>query len=216
MLGNFDLFSILILLVVLFFSASIHEFAHAWMANFLGDPTAKLEGRLTINPIAHIDPMMSLLLPFLLIIMHSPIIFAAAKPVPFNPYYLRDKKWGPPLVALAGPASNLFLILVFAIPLWIFHLFNIALPVFFPSIFILIIFINIILLVINLIPIPPLDGSKILYVILPEEVKPALAQFEYMGFFFVILVLFLFGSAISSIIFSLIGIFVPPKFLPLM
>ncbi len=193
MLESFDLFSILILLVVLFFSASVHEFSHAWMANFLGDPTAKLEGRLTINPIAHIDPMMSLLLPFLLIIMRSPIIFAAAKPVPFNPYNLRDQKWGPFFVALAGPASNLFLILVFAIPLWISHFFNIALPAFFLSIFILIIFINIILLVINLIPIPPLDGSKILYVILPEEAKPALAQFEYMGFFFLILILFLFS-----------------------
>ncbi len=210
MLGNLDIFSVLILLIVLFFSASVHEFAHAWMANFLGDPTAKLEGRLTLNPIAHIDPMMSLLLPFFLIIMNSPIIFAAAKPVPFNLYNLRDQKWGPFFVALAGPISNLFLILVFAIPLWLSYLLNFTLPVFFSMLFPLIIFINIILMVINLIPIPPLDGSKILYVVLPEEAKPVLAQFEYMGFFFLIIVLFLFGSVIGSVIYYLLGIFIPP------
>src|SRR6056297_2198326 len=94
-------------IIVLVFSAIIHEYMHGWMADYLGDSTAKDSGRLTLNPIPHIDPFGSILLPFILIATGAGIVFGWAKPVPYNPYNLKDPKWGPAKVAAAGPLANL-------------------------------------------------------------------------------------------------------------
>src|SRR5690348_6727574 len=112
--------SLVFLIIALILSLTLHEFMHAWMSHYLGDTTAERSGRLTLNPLAHIDPFMTLLLPVALILAHSPVVFGAARPVPFNPWNVRFGKWGSALVALAGPLTNLFLGIFFALWLRIF------------------------------------------------------------------------------------------------
>ncbi len=145
---------------------SLHEYFHAWTAYFLGDPTAKEQGRLTINPLAHLDPLGTILL-FI-------VGIGWGKPVPFNPYNLRNQKYGPALVALAGPASNFMMALIVGLLLRFIVISNPALFFFF-SFFV---WINLILGVFNLMPIPPLDGHHILFAILPlsEQTKIFLSQ----------------------------------------
>lgn len=178
------------LLIVLVFSVIIHEIAHGAVAYYLGDPTAKYAGRLTLNPIPHIDPFGSILIPLLLVLARSPIVFGWAKPVPINPYNFRDQKYGQAKVALAGPAANLAIALVFGLILRFlplssqFSFFAFALSY--------IVFINILLAVFNLIPIPPLDGSHILFTFLPDsfiKLKMFLGQY---GFFILLIVIFFF------------------------
>ncbi len=167
----------LIIAVAIIFALSIHEFFHAWMAYYLGDNTAKDQGRLTINPLAHLDPFGTLLL------------FIAGigwgKPVPFNPYNLTNQKWGPALVSFAGPGSNFLMALLTGLSLRFLELDNFAL-VFFLSFFV---WINLILGVLNLMPIPPLDGSHIFFALFPslENIKASFAQG---GFLFLIGVIF--------------------------
>ena len=103
------------LIVALIISVIIHEMAHGYAAGWLGDPTARLAGRLSPNPLVHIDPLMSVILPGLLVLSGSPILFGAAKPVPYNPYNLRNQKWGEAIVAAAGPLANIAIAVVFAI-----------------------------------------------------------------------------------------------------
>ena len=165
--------SLLILIIVFLFSASFHEMAHGWVAYSLGDKTAYRAGRLTLNPLKHLDPVGSILLPGFLILMSAlgagGIIFGWAKPVPVNPYNFRDQKYGSAKVALAGPLANISLALVFGLALR-----------FFPSLysiqgiglmFFYIVQINLILAVFNLLPIPPLDGSHILFAFLPRTAQ---------------------------------------------
>lgn len=171
----------IILIVVLIFSIVIHEVAHGAMAYYLGDPTAKYAGRLTLNPIPHLDPIGSILLPVFLIIIRSPFLFGWAKPVPFNPYYLRDQKYGSAKVALAGPASNLLVALVFGLLIRFFP--GLAA---FPGIF-YIVLINILLATINLLPIPPLDGSHILFTFLPFSMWRFRVMFSRYGFLILII-----------------------------
>src|SRR5471030_3333484 len=102
-------------LLALIVALTLHEFSHALMGHYLGDTTAKDQGRLTLNPLAHIDPFATLALPLLLILVHSPVVFAAAKPVPFNPWAVRGGRWGAAMVALAGPLTNLFIAVFFAL-----------------------------------------------------------------------------------------------------
>lgn len=131
---------------------------HGWMADRLGDPTAKKAGRLTLNPIPHIDIFGSILLPFLLIASGAGFVFGWAKPVPYNPYNLRDAKYGPAKVAAAGPLGNFITALFFG---FILRFFPIASPELIGLLQI-IVFINLLLMIFNLVPIPPLDGSKVL------------------------------------------------------
>jgi len=193
------------LIIVLIFSVIIHEIAHGSVAYYLGDPTAKYAGRLTLNPLKHLDPMGSIILPLFLIILRSPILFAYAKPVPINPYNFKDQKYGSLKVALAGPASNLSIALIFGLALRF-----IPQITFLPGLIVMfsyIVYINILLAIFNLIPIPPLDGSHILFALLPYEAKKIelfLRQFGIFILFFIILFLFRYVIQLISWIFALI------------
>jgi Zn-dependent protease len=152
-------------IVALILSVVIHEMAHGHAANLLGDPTARLQGRLSPNPLVHIDPLMSVIIPGLLVLTNSPILFGAAKPVPYNPYNFRNQKWGEAIVAVAGPLSNLAIAIVFSVLVWAAE--PLGLTQTFVDLAVQIIGLNIFLAFFNLVPIPPLDGSKILPRFLP-------------------------------------------------
>jgi Zn-dependent protease len=178
--------NIIVTLVILLFSAIIHEVSHGLMAERLGDDTAREQGRITLNPIPHIDLYGSILLPLLLLSVGSPIIFGAAKPVPVNFNNLRPRKLGMALVSLAGPASNFILAILFVIPIK-FGLANaISGPILVQGIIL-----NLVLGTFNLIPIPPLDGSKILASLAPDEWIYKILSYERWGFFLVLLLLWL-------------------------
>lgn len=178
--------------VVLIFSIVIHEFSHGWVANHLGDPTARYMGRLTLNPIPHIDLMGSIIVPFILLISGTGFIIGWAKPVPYNPYNLRDKKNGEMFVALAGPASNLLLALIFGIIIRILLIQGIGIDSSIILFFSVIVFLNILLAIFNLVPIPPLDGSKVLFHFLPYSMRNVRETLERNGMLFLI-VFIVFG-----------------------
>lgn len=163
------------MIVALIISVVIHEMAHGYAANWLGDPTARLAGRLSPNPLVHMDPLMSVILPALLIFSGSPILFGAAKPVPYNPYNLRNQKWGEAIVAFAGPMANIIIAVVFAGLIRFADILNLSQT--FVSLAVGIIVLNIFLAFFNLVPIPPLDGSKILPKFLPHDLA-----MKYEGF----------------------------------
>lgn len=164
------------MIVALVFSVVIHEMAHGYAANWLGDPTARLQGRLSANPLVHIDPLMSVIIPGLLIFSGSPVLFGAAKPVPYNPYNFTNQKWGEAIVAVAGPAANIFIALVFTV---LVHSAGVlGLSETFLVLAVQIILLNIFLAFFNLVPIPPLDGSKILPRLLPHQLAYAYEGFR--------------------------------------
>lgn len=176
----------------LIYSVIIHEYSHGWMADRLGDPTARNEGRLTLNPIPHIDPIGSIILPALLIFSSAGFIIGWAKPVPFNPYNLRDKKYGAAKVAAAGPGSNFLIALTLGlvlrfIPFAAFSDFTVAV---FSQLIAYVVWLNLLLMIFNLLPIPPLDGSKILLTFLPFKYQEIIYRFERYGM--IILFLFIF------------------------
>jgi Zn-dependent protease len=169
--------------VTLVFSAIIHEYMHGWMADRLGDPTAKNAGRLSMNPLVHIDPFGSLLLPGIMILSGTGFVFGWAKPVPFNPYNLSDKKYGGAKVAIAGPLGNLITALFFGMILRFVPMANEMMATF----IMIIIQINLILMVFNLVPIPPMDGSKVIMPFLPHNLQVKYAELEKYGMFLVLL-----------------------------
>jgi Zn-dependent protease len=184
-----QLIQLLFFFLIIIPSAIIHEYVHGWAADQLGDPTAKLAGRLTLNPKAHVDIWGTIFMPiFLLLISGGSFMFAYAKPVPYNPYNLKDQRWGPALVGAAGPLSNLFLAIIFGILLRVLPI-NILNPAFF-SLLSIIVYANILLAVFNLVPVPPLDGSKVLFALLPDSMAHFKQSFERNGF--LILLIFLF------------------------
>jgi len=153
-------------LIILIFSVVFHEISHGLMADFLGDPTPRYSGRLSLNPLRHLDLFGSIILPISLLILTRGAgpIFGWAKPVPINPYNFRDKKWGNLKVALAGPVANLVIALFFGLMMRFFP-FSVG----FLHFWSFVVFLNLLLAVFNLIPIPPLDGSHILFAFLPEK-----------------------------------------------
>lgn len=168
----------LALIVALILSVVIHEMAHGYAANWLGDPTARLQGRLSANPLVHLDPLMSVILPGLLIMSGSPFVFGAAKPVPYNPYNFTNQKWGEAIVAAAGPAANIFIAIVFAVLVYASG--ALGLSATFLQLAVQIIILNVFLAFFNLVPIPPLDGSKILPRLLPYPLSMKYEQFRFM------------------------------------
>jgi Zn-dependent protease len=170
----------LIFLFILFFSVIIHEVSHGYAALKNGDPTSKYMGRLTLNPIPHIDPIGTILLPVLLIIFHSPILIGIAKPVPINPLNFRNYKKGMVIVGLSGAMSNIFLGIIFAFLCKITNSINLIAVLKMGSI------INFILAFFNLIPIPPLDGSRVISVFLPYRLKTKYESIERYGIFLII------------------------------
>lgn len=169
--------------IVLIFSAVIHEYMHGWMADRLGDPTAKNLGRLTLNPLKHLDWFGSFLLPLVMIISRMPFVFGWAKPVPYNPYNLRDRKWGEAKVAVAGAIGNLIVAVFFGLIFRLMPLYSLT----FNGLIATIIYINLVLAIFNLVPIPPLDGSKVLAAFLSAKAREKYLSLEKYGFIFVIL-----------------------------
>lgn len=224
-------------LLTLVYSVIIHEVSHGVVALWLGDLTAKYADRLNLNPLKHIDPFGSVILPVLLVISTG-FAFGWAKPVPYNPYNLRNQKWGPTMVALAGPASNLLLATIAAIfakllPLTLlaktdilerfigvisgrgdflerFSLLASALSGSLASIFfgllLLVIFWNVVLACFNLLPVPPLDGSKLLYALVPLSERTVFLLEQY-GLFLLIFVIFFFSAPISIFINFVLSLF---------
>jgi Zn-dependent protease len=178
--------NVLITFVILIFSAIVHEVSHGLMAERLGDETARDQGRITLNPVPHIDPFGSILLPLLLLLAHSPIIFGAAKPVPVNFDNLRPRRLGMMLVSLAGPLSNFLLAILFVLPIKLGLANSVAYPILLQAILI-----NLVLGTFNLIPIPPLDGSKILAALAPDNWMYKILSLERYGFILVLIFLYL-------------------------
>jgi len=207
-----ELFSLIgiIKIVILVYSAILHEIAHGYVAYRLGDPTAKLRGRLTLNPISHIDPYMTVLIPLLLLITGSPIIFGGAKPVPVDPFNLRDGIKDLSLVSLAGPLTNIVLAILGSVLLHIFYpgfrltdALNHDLG---SAIFATIVLINLFLAVFNLVPIPPLDGSKVFSLLLPPKQAAAYMSLGSVGMIFLMFLLFfpIGGFSLMNVIYSLV------------
>jgi Zn-dependent protease len=191
--------------IVLIVSIIVHEVAHGYAADSLGDPTARLSGRLTLNPVPHIDLIGSIIIPALLVISSSSMLFGWAKPVPYNPYNLRNQRWGEALVAIAGSAVNILIALIFGL---IVHFGASILPPHAISIAATIAFINLFLGLFNLIPFPPLDGFTVLRTILPWSLAESLNRFEQRihstGPLFLILFLFIFSSVLAKPFFHLV------------
>lgn len=176
---------------------TLHEAMHAFVGYWLGDDTAKLEGRLTLNPIKHIDPFLTILVPLTLAILGAPI-FGGAKPVPFNPARVRHDEWGAAMIAAAGPLTNLLLAFI-SFGAWVVA----GLPT--EGIWALIIqaaiYVNLGFFIFNMIPLPPLDGSRVLYALAPEFVRRGMEMIERQG----LILIFIFVLVASPFIGLLIG-----------
>jgi len=208
--------NIIFYIIILLLSVVIHEVAHGLAARKLGDRTAEHEGRLTLNPIPHIDPVGTIILPLLLVISGSPFLVGWAKPVPYNPYNFRDeawiRKWGEAFVAFAGPLSNIVIFLVFGLFLRFFESMLIVMPflsALIPAVPLIqmIVLVNIVLVVFNMVPLPPLDGSKIIFSIFPQSLLPLRAFLESYALFialFFILFLWQFLSPVIFVIYRLV------------
>ncbi len=200
MLTTTDPFSIFLTLVIslaiLAFSITIHEASHAWTANRLGDPTAAHQGRISLNPLDHIDPLGTVILPLILIISGLPA-FGWAKPTPFNPWNLSNPKRDAALISLAGPLSNLVLAVIFSL---IFRLTGFGL-------FSAVVHLNLVLAIFNLIPVHPLDGFKVVGGLLPRSTYIQWMELERIGPFFLIFFFFFGGRFLSIVVAPLLTLF---------
>ena len=191
------------ILLVLFVSLPFHEFSHALAAYRLGDSTAKYMGRLTLNPLAHLDPVGALLILL--------VGFGWAKPTPYNPYNVRGGKTGEVIIAVAGPISNLVLAIAAALPLRYINASGIAVPDIVVSVLSTFVLLNVILAVFNLIPVPPLDGSKLLYAAMNPQTerqwRPVLEQYGFIILFAAMLLPVLPGNeTIVTFVFQKVGL----------
>lgn len=192
-------------IIVIIASVILHEVAHGYVADLLGDPTARLAGRLSLNPLKHLDPVGSVLVPALGALWGG-FIFGWAKPVPYNPYNLKGRRWGPVWVALAGPATNLLLALLFSLPL---RFMAASLPSTALSLLAFVVLANIMLAIFNLIPVPPLDGSKLLFALLPNRWLGVEAWFQrYQWFILIFFLLFILNNAwLSAAAYTIFSLF---------
>ena len=192
---------IIIVLIVILLSMTIHEAMHAFMGYVLGDSTAKEEGRLTLNPIRHIDPVMTILLPLIMAILHAPV-FGGAKPVPFSPNRVRFGDWGAALVALSGPITNLviaFIAFGIGVLSGVINNAGAVQPTIFGLITSTAVSVNLGFFVFNMLPIPPLDGSRILYAVAPDGVRGVMQKIEQNGILLVMIVVVLFSDVIGQV-----------------
>jgi Zn-dependent protease len=205
-----DIVYILVVLGVVLVSMTFHEAMHAYAGFWLGDDTARLSGRLSLNPIKHIDPFLTILLPLLLAISGAPI-FGAAKPVPFNPNNIRWNEWGAALLALAGPLTNLLLaFLIYGLSVVI------GKPVSMSGvangidglILTVGVMVNLGFFIFNMIPIPPLDGSRVLYALAPEFVRRGMESMERYGIIIVFALILIGGSVFSVFLLGSISFFI--------
>lgn len=187
MFGTLTVDNVIIIIVTLLVSMTVHEFMHAYVGYKLGDPTASEEGRLSLNPLKHIDPLMTVILPLITLLLFG-VPFLAAKPVPFNPDRVKYGEYGAALLAIAGPLSNLALAIIGVLILkgtnatgTLYNVFSIFVDL------------NVIMFVFNLIPIPPLDGSRVLFAFAPEPVQDFMRSIERFGFFIIIALVLLGG-----------------------
>jgi Zn-dependent protease len=192
---TFDVAYIGLVIGIVLVSMTLHEAMHAYASNWLGDTTAKEQGRLTLNPIAHIDPFLTLLLPVMLAILGLPI-FGGAKPVPFNPLRVRYGEFGAALVGIAGPLTN------FVLAFLLFAIFALSGQPggFVGTALIVGVSVNLGFFVFNMLPIPPLDGSRLLYALAPDEVRGVMQKIEQQGIILVFALILLFSSQIGQFI----------------
>ncbi len=183
-------------------SVILHEISHGYAANAMGDPTAKYAGRLTLNPLKHLDPIGSFLLP-VFTYLSGGFILGWAKPVPFNPHNLKNQKWGPAIVGLAGPLANIIVIIIFGLIVRLESALS-FLPISFFQFAAVIVLVNLQLTILNLIPIPPLDGSRIIQAFLPYKWQRLQYILERYSFFFaLILIFFVWQYAFLPIVINL-------------
>lgn len=195
-----DIVYIGLIFIVIVISMTIHEAIHAFVGYWLGDDTAKREGRITLNPLKHIDPFLTIILPLVLAIIGAPI-FGGAKPVPFNPDRVRGGEWGAALVAFAGPLTNLLIAFVaFGIGVLTG---NVTTGGFLPNIVGMIVLVavqvNLGFFVFNMLPIPPLDGSRVLYALAPEFVRRGMEAIERYGLLVIFVLVLIASSVIAPI-----------------
>lgn len=194
---------IVLLLGVILLSMTLHEAMHAFVAYWLGDDTARLEGRLTLNPIKHIDPFLTILLPVMLAIVGGPI-FGGAKPVPFRPDAVRWGDWGAALVAIGGPLTNLFIAFI-TFGAW--TLMGLPSAGLIGVFFLLMINVNLGFFVFNMLPIPPLDGSRVLYALAPDFVRAGMRFIEQYGIVFVLILVLVAGPLLGDYMVTVITFF---------
>jgi Zn-dependent protease len=199
-----DIISLVFYFIIVIPSSILHEYAHGWMAERLGDKTARYAGRLTLDPRSHIDLWGTLIMPIVLFVATGGrFMFAYAKPVPYNPYNLKNQKWGPALVGFAGPLANLLLAVAVGLVLRLMP------GSFFAEYLAIVVYINVTLMVFNLVPIPPLDGSKILYAVLPDSAQNIKNFLDRHGFFILMFFVFFMFELISPLINILFNLIVP-------
>ncbi len=191
-------------IAILIMSVVIHEVAHGVAANSLGDPTAKYEGRLTLNPIKHLDPIGSFVVPAISYFLGG-FIFGWAKPVPYNPHNLKPGRLSEVIVAAAGPISNFIIAILFGVLIRFSNGASFATEPFL-HITALIVFVNLLLGVFNLMPVPPLDGSKLLFALFPERAYKMRDTFQKYGFFLVLIFIFFVWRLVSPIVSYLFSI----------
>lgn len=182
-------------------SVVVHEFSHGYTAYLLGDNTARQSGRLTLNPIKHLDPFGSVILPLLLVLMNAGFVIGWARPVPYNPANLRDVKKGTFLVAIAGIIANLVIAILFGLLMRFAPMLGIPLSPAFYQITSIIVILNLVLALFNLIPIPPLDGSKILFSFLPFKYRYIENFLEKWGMFLLLFFIIFLWSKVAPIVF---------------
>lgn len=199
--GGMGITYIAIVLVVILVSMTLHEVMHGYMAYILGDDTAKLQGRLTLNPVKHIDPFLTILLPLMLAVIGAPI-FGGAKPVPFNPARLRYGEWGAALVALVGPLTNLFIaFIIYGVGVITGVITAAGIQAGLSGVVIqTAIMVNLGFFIFNMIPFPPLDGSRVLYALAPEFVRRGMEAVERFGIVLVFLIIFVASSSVGLLL----------------